>query len=117
MHSGMFVSLARGILIVIVVSHKGSVFAEFRPTPASIPPPNVQFTLSTPHGLPVNSHPLVCILTLTLYGTLQRFFGSRTPSSSFYVRRKYTLRNLHLSILMCSSPSSTHTPFGVIYNL
>jgi hypothetical protein len=70
----MFVSPARGILIVIVASHKGSVFAEFRPTPASIPPPNVQLTLSTPHGLPVNSHPLVCALALLLYGTLQLFW-------------------------------------------
>jgi len=36
----------------------GSAFAEFRPTPASIPPPNAHYTLSTPHGLAVNLHPL-----------------------------------------------------------
>ena len=41
---------------------KGSALAEFRPTPASIPPPNTGFTLSTPHGLPVNLHPLVRVL-------------------------------------------------------
>lgn len=38
--------------------HFGSALAEFRPTPASIPPQNAEFTLSTPHGLPVNFHPL-----------------------------------------------------------
>lgn len=47
---------------MIVASHKGSALAEFRPTPASIPPPNAGLTLSTPHGLPVNFHPLVCLL-------------------------------------------------------
>ncbi|KAF8506944.1 acetyl-CoA synthetase-like protein [Russula emetica] len=38
--------------------HFGSALAEFRPTPASIPPLNAGFTFSTPHGLPVNFHPL-----------------------------------------------------------
>ncbi|KAI0004170.1 acetyl-CoA synthetase-like protein [Russula compacta] len=35
-----------------------SATAKFRPTPASIPPPNAHLTLSTPHDLPVNFHPL-----------------------------------------------------------
>ncbi|KAH9968801.1 acetyl-CoA synthetase-like protein [Russula dissimulans] len=38
--------------------HQGVSFSQFRPTPASVPPPNVHLTLSTPHGLPVNFHPL-----------------------------------------------------------
>jgi hypothetical protein len=38
---------------------KGPAFVEFRPTPASIPPPNARYTLNTPPGLAVNFHPLV----------------------------------------------------------
>ncbi|KAI0001859.1 acetyl-CoA synthetase-like protein [Russula vinacea] len=38
--------------------HFGPAFAAFRPTPASIPPSNARYTLSTPRGLPVNIHPL-----------------------------------------------------------
>jgi hypothetical protein len=62
MHFGMSEALRTLILAVIVASHKGSACAGFRPTPASIPPPNAHFTLSTPRGLPVNFHPLVCAL-------------------------------------------------------
>jgi hypothetical protein len=91
----------------------------FAPTTASIPPenPNLDLTLSTPPNLPVNFHPLVCIL-LPLNSTRPSANPTssllRTPSSFFCVQHRFTLRNSLSFIPMCSFPSATHIPFGML---
>jgi len=114
MHFGMF-PLGFRVEYQYIHGIKGSAFAEFRPTPASIPPPNALYTLNTPPGLAINFHPLVPSTFKSPISGYSNVFWSRTLSSFSCVQRKYTLTNLRLPIQMCSSLSSTRTLSGMTF--